>query len=334
MRYSARWWIMTDVAEAILDAAPVVIFVLDSQRLVMCWNHAAAALTGISSGQIRGQPFPESLLFPEDIAIWKREFERVYAGSPPRQFACRWEIRDNPLLPLVFSCSVLRDSAGNIEYSVCTLVEDLAARERSALSREFMADRTAELKNISRFLHDTIVQDLVALSFKLNNLESLTLDSPARIEAESARELFDHCSRDTRMISYMLAPPALLQGTLKASIEQYTEEVREETGIRIATDIDHLPENFSSEAQLLLFTAVQEWAVRAIRSNPKARFSVHLKTPGARADLEMVCAPPTTSSRAGWTLIREHTRSLGGSFDIATDSTRLVAKLSLPDSGK
>jgi hypothetical protein len=111
-----------------------------------------------------------------------------------------------------------------------------------------------------------------------------------------------------------------------------TEEVRDETGIRIAADIDHLPENFSSEAQLLLFTAVQEWAVRAIRSNPKARFSVHLKTHGARADLEMVCAPPITSSRAGWTLIRENARTLGGSFDIAADSARLVAKISLPDS--
>jgi PAS domain S-box-containing protein len=323
---------MTDVSEAILEAAPLVIFVLDLQRFVIHWNHATAALTGISFGQIHGQPFPESLLFPDDIAIWEREFERVYAGSPPRQFACRWKIRDNPPLPLVFSCSVLRDSAGNIEYSVCTLVEGLAAHERSALSREFMADRTAELKDISGFLHDTIAQDLALLSFKLNNLESLTLDSGARIEAESARELADRCCRDTRMIRYMLTPPALLQTTLKASIERYTEDVREETGIRIAADIDHLPGNFSSEAQLLLFTAVQEWAVRAIRSNPKAMLSVRLKTHGARADLEMESAPPIASSGAGWALIREHARTLGGNFDMAADSARLVAKISLPDS--
>ena len=77
------------------------------------------------------------------------------------------------------------------------MLETAASTDRAALTREFLADRTAELREISRFLHDTISQDLVQLSFKASELRSYAVrDSSSLADADSALEIVDRCCRD------------------------------------------------------------------------------------------------------------------------------------------
>ncbi len=248
----------TDLSGAILDGLGAPVCVADAEGHVILWNHAAAVLTGISSERICGHDFLATLLLPSDFDDWRRELERIYEGLPPRYFEGRWKSLDGSLLSLTCSCSVIRDSAGHAQYSVCTV--------HNNISSELMTDRRAELKDISRFLHNTITQDLVALSFNVSNLGTMASGTPRQTDAESALELLDRCCRDVRVISCMLSPPLLSENTLEEAIEMYARDVHEEVGLPIAIDIDPVSNTVSPEAQLLLLSAVQSWVGRGIRS--------------------------------------------------------------------
>jgi len=330
----------TDLSEAVIDAVASAICVLDPAGRIVRWNRAAAALTGIPAERIRGDIFEKTLLFPEDIEKWKLEFSRITADSTPRHFEIRWRTGDGSALSLTCSCSVIHDlcdprSADDAGYVVCTVID--------SLSRDYMKDRTVELHALSRVLHDTISQDLVALAFNVGSLPGVAIGALRQTEMASAIDLIDRCCRDVRVMSCMLTPPLLSEATLEASIERFTDYVREETGLTVVLDIDPVSDSVSPEEQLLLLTAVQEWTVRGIRSNPRLNLTVRLRNHGARTvlELEMVrlepsvpLLPPVLPPDAGWSVIRERARAFGGEFDITTDSTRVRAKISLPGSSE
>jgi PAS domain S-box-containing protein len=322
----------TDLSEAVLEALGVAVCVIDSAGGVVRWNQAATAVTGISSDQILGNVFLETLTLPSDTNDWKREFERISSSSAPRRFETRWRIHDGSLLSLTCSCSAIRDKAGNVEYIVCTV--------NDSTSSEFITDRIAELRNMSRFLHDTISQDLIALSYNVSYLETAVLDQTAQTRTKAAVDLIDRCCRYIRVISFMLAPPSPPETPLEAAIGQYTDYMREEAGLAVVADIDPIPATVRPEAQLLLFVALQKWVAEGIRTRRKPQISFRLRSRGDRTVLEMetVCdtsvpplEPRPPSPHAGWAVIRCRTLALGGEFHIGGDSSRLFAAISLPE---
>lgn len=321
----------TDLSEAVIDAVASAICVLDRAGRIVRWNRAAAALTGTPAAGILGINFEEILLFPGDVEKWKVEFGRITAEPTPRHFEIRWKTRNGSALSLTCSGSLIRDPVDDASYIVCTVID--------SLSRDFMTDRTAELQILSRVLHDTISQDLVALSFNIGGLQSAANGAPRQFETAPALDLIDSCCRHIRVLSYMLAPPLLSEATLEASIERFAGYVREETGLAVVLDIDPVSDSAPPEAQLLLFTVVQAWIVRGIRSASGSNLTVRLRSHAAWMVLELemlrvaFAVPlltPAFAPDAGWSVIRERARSLGGEFEISTDSARVRARISLP----
>jgi PAS domain S-box-containing protein len=322
-------WERTDLSEAALEALGAAVCVIDSEGRVARWNQAATALTGISADRIRGSIFLETLPLPSDIDEWKREFERISALPAPGRFESRWRIHDGLHLPLAFSCSAVRDRAGNVEYFVCNFTD--------SLSRRIIAERIEESRYMSRFLHDTISQDLIALSYNVSYLETAAKGEAALTHTRAAVDLVDRCCRYIRILSFMMSPPSPPETALEASIEQYTDYMREEAGLVLTADIDSIPVTVRPEAQLLLFVAVQQWVAQGIRTRRKPTISVRLGSRGARTVLEMetlfdASVPPPQSPHAGWAVIRDRTLALGGEFHIDGDSNRVFAAISLPES--
>jgi PAS domain S-box-containing protein len=321
-----------DLSEAVIDKVDSVILAIDLEGYVVRWNQAAAALTGISSDRIWGQNFRQILLFSDDIDEWEGEFNRISAGSRPRHFETRWKKHDGSALPLTASCTPIRDNAGNVQYFVCTVTD--------SASSEVITDRIAESRNMAGFLHDTISQDLTALSYNISYLETAAIDQSAQIHSRAASALIDRCCRYIRVMSFMLAPPSPPETTLEASIGLYTDFMREEAGLAVAAEIDPVPAAVRPEAQLLLFAALQKWVAQSIRTRRKPRISVRLRSLDAQTALEMETLydasvaplePRPKSPYAGWAVIRGRTLALGGEFHIDGDSSRVVAAISLPE---
>ncbi len=294
--------------EGILDAIPSPIFVLDLEGHVLQWNRAIALLTGVSREEIVGRRFANQLLFPENIEEWEREFQRILDSKLPVRARYRWRLGADRSLALTWSSSAIRDS-GRV---VSTIIAD---PEEGATER----------RDVSRFLHDTISQDLVALSFTISKLQS-------QIDGADAHNLIDRCCRDIRLISYMIAPPSAGEAGLGAAIEWYTEYL-EEAGI--GTDVEFAPgvdESLSLEATDLFLTAIQEWTGRMIRKRLRARLFIGLHTNDSGVVLELKSVVDHKMA-AGWTTFRERVRTLGGLFEVTAGPAEVMARLTLPGLG-
>jgi signal transduction histidine kinase len=191
-------------------------------------------------------------------------------------------------------------------------------------------DYVAELSELSRYLHDTISQELVSLAFTISFLESMPLPEPARVEVASAQRMIDQCCREVRLISAVLAPPALADNSLPSAIEQLAEFVTHETGIRITCDLEPVPA-LSGASQILLAIAVQSWLALPIRRRLQPAVTIQLRNHPQEVALQLLMCPSPAGAAEGWSLLRERARALGGTFSVTAEPGSVRARLSLPE---
>lgn len=322
-----------NLADAVLEAVGLGICVMDSEGRVVRWNRTAADLTGISSGQIKSRIFREAVLFPGDLDKWDREIAGIIAGSPVVCFECGWRLGNGSVRNLVCRCSPVRDTSGALTHIVCAVMD--GAPEVDALSRELMLDRMAEMRAISRFFHDTVSQDLVALSFEVSELEAMAADVGRKPDSVAAY-IMDHCCRNVRLARFMMAPPSLADTALEDALRCYAAHLSSETGLAVEADIDSSPGALASEPRLLLFAAVQELATYWIRGARDARMGVRLRNTGAATILQLELVYPDSGFPSpgqpvtGWALIRARVHALGGRFELAGEPGRVFANISFP----
>lgn len=294
--------------EGILDAIPSPVFVLDAEGRVVHWNRSIAVLTGVSREDIIGRIFAHRLLFAENVPDWEREFGRIVESASPVRAKYRLKLGGDRSMELTSSISVIPD-AGCVVFTIIADHEEIAAERR----------------DVSRFLHDTISQDLVALSFTISKLQS-------QMDGADGLDLIDRCCRDIRLISYILAPPSTGEAGLGTAIEWYTEYLEEagiETDIEFASGVD---ETLSVEATDVFLTAIQEWTARMIRKRVSGRLFIRLHRNGSGIVLELRSVVGRGMA-AGWTTFRERVRTLGGWFEVTDGPAEVTARLSLPGSG-
>jgi PAS domain S-box-containing protein len=320
--------------DAIIDAAGVALVVVDPAGEIVRWNRAATALTGFSALEMLGQNFATAVICENEVERWNGEFSLILAGTARVAAAYRWKMRDGSARVLSGSSAIIRNGTGEIAYVVCTITGETTA----ALSMDIMCGRIRERRDISSFLHRTISQNLVALSFSVSKLHADVEGDALAATANGALDLLDRCCRDVRVISYMLAPPVPFETDFDALVASYVDYLRDEVGLTIALETVSAPGNMSPEVQSLFFATVQEWTSRAIRKNPVAhleiRFDTEADASGRRQIvLELESTPGGPAILDSWVLFRECAGALGGEFRISGCPLKAFARLSLSEGG-
>jgi|GEM_PF-3496701 len=292
------------------------------------------ALTSIAAPDILGQAFAKRLLLPENVEEWKGEFRRMVTGSPPVKMQYRWKIRDGVTMAPDYSNAVLPGADGTVAYIVSTV----AGSEANA--GELIEERLNEHRELSRFLHDTIAQDLVALSLGVSELQRNLGGLPCAGEAARAGELIDRCCRDVRAIGYMLSPPPQSEPDLLAAIEACAGYMRE-AGLEVVIEPRPGVRDVSFEAGSLLLAVLQEWAGRTIRTRAKGQLFVKVGGGDSGIVLELKNISdgntPSLDERAamieGWASLRTRASALQALFEVTSGPDGAAARLVLPKSG-
>jgi PAS domain S-box-containing protein len=124
--------------EAVVEASPLAISVLDLDGTVHLWNSAAAELFGWSAEEVVGRIPPA--VHPEKRDEFMEHLRRTFAGQPLRAVETVRTHRDGRPLEVALWSSVLRGPSGEAErlVSVCA---DIGERKRSERAMQESRER-------------------------------------------------------------------------------------------------------------------------------------------------------------------------------------------------
>ncbi len=219
------------------------------------------------------------------------------------------------------------------------LVEKLSAQVRAMdrlnlalqdAQRRLLTEREEERKALARELHDSIIQDLLSINYRLEEAESDAVLPPHRQELQSIRSAIREVVGDLRQVCRDLRPPTIDNHGLSSAIPSFVREWEARAGVAVHLEIDASLGRLPELMELSVFRIVQE-ALNNVHKHARAR-NVHLllqRTPANNLLIRIsddgrgVKAPAnlaefSAQKHFGLIGISERAALLGGDMDIAS----------------
>jgi len=200
---------------------------------------------------------------PDQAAVFRGSDLRVLRARAPMEFE-EVDFHDDGPHTSIVQKFPLFDEGGEI-YAICGLVRDITERKRAEdglrlLSGQLLRIQEEERRRISRDLHDSTGQNLVALATMLGQLSgsSHSIDRKSRVLISECLGLVDQCIREVRTLSYALYPPGLDESGLEDAIRDYVKSFTKRSGIHVKLEISPSVGPIERDIELALFRVVQE----------------------------------------------------------------------------
>ena len=117
-----------------------------------------------------------------------------------------------------------------------------------------------ERDRLSKELHDSVLQQLVAAKAGISLLENKTdfNDAQKKEQLQQVSNTMDEAANDLRSISHLMMPRALTEEGLPAALEKLSAGVFNQAGIKYSFDNNGFSKRFSPQKELQLYRIVQE----------------------------------------------------------------------------
>jgi PAS domain S-box-containing protein len=112
-----------DLTNAVLDTVGALVVVLDPEGRVVSFNRACERITGYLFAEVKGRPFWDFLLVPEEVEPVKAVFAQLQIGEAPGAFENYWVAKDGSRRWITWSNTALADENGTIQYILGTGID-------------------------------------------------------------------------------------------------------------------------------------------------------------------------------------------------------------------
>jgi len=232
-------------------------------------------------------------------------------------------------------------------------IQDFSRRKRAeaqihTLTHRLIQAQENERKRISRYLHDSVAQDLSSLKIGCDMISDVFPDTPGEIRSKLT-ELSNGLKRSIHLIrgvSYDLHPAALDKLGLVRALNQYCQDFSQQTGIAV----DFLPVginglNLDFDTEINLYRVVQE-ALNNIRKHAEARtvsirivasfpnLILRIEDDGNGFDVTRRLTAALDEKRMGLRSMQERVGLLNGKFQIQSrprQGTKIVIEVPCSD---
>jgi PAS domain S-box-containing protein len=249
----------------------------------------------------------------------------------------------------------VRDGQGNIAELLCVGTDISRRREMEAQALKYqqrlhdLAERlaTAEEKDrwrISRYIHDTIIQNLSLSSIRLAALVKPLTD--ARLETEvktlgQTRELLNQALDECRTVMADLTPALLYELGLVSALHELADRLRGEQGADMVVEGPGQEVRMSNSLRGLLFQSVRELVMNALKYAGPCTIRVAVSCCGNEVSICVAdngkgfdpAAEKKLNHRGGFGLFNIQLRleGLGGRMEIeSAPGNGTTAKISVP----
>lgn len=197
-----------------------------------------------------------------------------------------------------------------------------------ATQRRLITEREDERKALARELHDQLIQDLLGLNYRLEEVESNQIPLFLQQEVSSIREGIRNVVSELRQVCSNLRPPTIDHHGLSGAIASLAHEWSERNDIQLQLEIDPALGRLPETIELSVFRIVQE-GLRNIRKHAAARhirlslqrtssasLLVRLEDDGRGLTAPVDLASFSVSKHFGLVGISERVALLGGQMNI------------------
>jgi PAS domain S-box-containing protein len=264
--------------EAVFEASPDGILIVDSLGVIRAMNPLAESLFGFSREELVGQPV--EVLVPDRVRPYHAGHREAYAAEPKaRPMGIGMELsarrRDGSEFPVEISLSPW--SSGG-EPLVIATVRDVTQRKRLRdLSVAAMGAAEAERKRIARELHDDTAQRISALLLRLRLAEREAAARGIDLGLEGFRDELAACGDGVRRIARGLRPPELEDAGVVAALRAHARALRDGNGLDVQVEADPVDDVLDANGRLVLYRVVQEALANVARHSGADRALVLLR---------------------------------------------------------
>jgi signal transduction histidine kinase len=185
---------------------------------------------------------------------------------------------------------VLRTAQGELEQRVRerTIELDAANQGLRELTARLMQSQDEERRRIARELHDSVGQNLAAMTMNLTTmLTEIERLTQIRKAASDSLELAQDMSKEVRTVSYLLHPPLLDEAGLASALRWYVQGFSERGTIHVDLEV---PEEFGrlpQELETAVFRTVQECLTNIHRHSGSPVARIRLARSGNEIHLQV-----------------------------------------------
>ena len=275
----------------VANAAPVMIWMSDPDKLCNYFNQRWLEFTGRSSEQELGNGWAQGVHSEDLHRCWK-----TYAESFDRResFEMQYRLRRRDgEYRWVLDLGVPRfNSDGSFAGYIGTCVDvterKLAQEVLADIGRRLIEAQEEERAWIARELHDDINQRIALMAVELEQWEQHLYDSEANGGREHIRKvrerLFD-LGEDVQSLSHHLHSSKLEILGLVAAAGSFCKDFSEKHKIEIDFSHKDVPRNLQKEVSLCLFRVLQEALQNALKYSGVRHFTVNMR--GGTGEIQM-----------------------------------------------
>lgn len=255
---------------AVLNAAADPIITIDGQFQIQSINRATSRVFGYAEDELVGASLMTLLTETGAVACRRAlaDCAREVIGQSPkvrRELLCRE--KDGGQIPVETALARVDE-----EEHFMIIFRDL--REKKRLEWEVMQVAEDERSRISRELHDSLGQELAAMSLDTRVIaqDLAETDEVASSKFKGFSEKLQQCVAQLRGIIFDLAPIEIFDGGLTDALEALVRNFPEKNGIKCSFHLSHSDQigNLPRETEIQLLRIAQE-AVHNARKHSQAK---------------------------------------------------------------
>lgn len=270
-----------------------IIFILDEEARILYCNNLVESVTGYTPQTLAGRKITEFL----DEA--SREFVDTYNPGDGTEPAIELEIITRSGDTVTLEARLVRVVGTEEETHFYGVARNISERKKAearleayqnelrSLASELILTEARERKKIATLIHDRVGQSLSLSKIKLGILSSLSLSAEEGKTVNEIITLIDQIIKDTRSLIFTVSSPLLYNLGLDAALERLVEQFDSENEISFEYDGPGEQEKIDIDISLLLFDAVKELLVNAVKHSHADCVQVSMKTERNRVVLSV-----------------------------------------------
>jgi PAS domain S-box-containing protein len=137
-------------SNAVIQTTSGLIIGMDPEGRIQLFNHACEKITGYTFNELKGKPFWDYLLLPEEMDAVKEVFKGIKDGkiTAESEFENYWKTKGGSRRFIRWANSALKDASGNVELIIGTgidMTDDKENRARIDELNSFLMQKTTDL---------------------------------------------------------------------------------------------------------------------------------------------------------------------------------------------